>query len=172
MYNQGMWKDKTLIIHGLLLVIIILLAVIFAPRFAAYVPANALPAQPMGGMNGMGADAPMGMTLKTFDVAPGEPVPTLRYTVESDGADGWNLHLFTTNFTFTPQNINGEPVAGEGHVHLYIDGKLTVVFGPWYHIDALTPGAHAIAVSLNNNDHSVYSYQGKYIEATSTLMVP
>jgi len=163
-----MWNNKNALIHLLILIIVILLAVILAPRFAAFVPQNAVPAP----MTGMGSDAPMGMTLKTFEVAPGEAMPTVSYTIESDGADGWNLHIATTHFTFTPQNINGEPVAGEGHAHLYVDGKLTVVYGDWYHIDALPSGAHSIEVSLNNNDHSVYSYQGKYVEATSTLQVP
>jgi hypothetical protein len=170
MYNRAMWKGVNTRSHILVLIIIILLAVIVAPHLASRVPASAVRAKET--MVGMGSGAPAGMMLKTFDVASGEPVPTIRYTIESDGADGWNVHIFTTNFTFTPQNINGEPVAGEGHVHLYIDGVLTVVFGPWYHIDTLASGKHSIEVSLNNNDHSVYSFEGKYIEATSTLSVP
>ena len=74
-------------------------------------------------------------------------------------------------FTFTPQNINQAPIADQGHVHLYIDGTLYVVFGDWYHIPSteLPPGKHTVMVSLNANDHSVFWANGQNIQSTQTI---
>jgi len=101
------------------------------------------------------------------------PIPTVSFTIVKDTLDGWDLHVDTTNFTWTPQNINQAPVADQGHAHLYIDGVLTVLLGPWYHIngDVLPPGRHTVTVSLNANDHSVFSADGRNIQETQTLVV-
>jgi len=112
-----------------------------------------------------------GMVMKTFDIPTGIPIPTIDFTIVKDTLDGYDLHITTTNFTFTPQNINQAPIADQGHVHLYIDNTLVVLLAPWYHIDssALPSGKHTITVSLNANDHSLFTFQGKPIEATQTL---
>jgi hypothetical protein len=119
-----------------------------------------------------GSMTPVGMTLKTFDVPASETTPTIVMELKKDTMDGWDLHVVTAHFTFTPQKINGAPVAGEGHVHLYIDNTLYVMLGPWYHIDGsqISPGTHTITVTLNNNDHSVYAVNGKYIQAQQQVV--
>lgn len=109
------------------------------------------------------------MVQKTYEVPPGDPVPTVDFDLMKDTLDGWDLHIITSNFTFTPEKINTDPESGEGHAHLYIDDQLIVVLGNWYHIDSIPPGRHTIRVSLNNNDHSVYSVGGKYIQAEKTM---
>jgi hypothetical protein len=122
----------------------------------------------------------MDMNMATTSVVPAgilasttAPIPTVSFTVVKDTLDGWDLHIMTTNFTFTPLNINQAPIADEGHAHLYIDGNLTVLLGPWYHIDGaiLPPGKHTITVSLTANDHSVFSANGQPIQQTQTLEV-
>jgi len=92
-------------------------------------------------------------------------------TITEDSMKGWNVHVITTNFTFTPEQLDGATVAGDGHVHLYIDGHLIIMLGDWYHIDALTPGTHTIKVGLFNNDHSAYAVNGNNIEASQTITV-
>ncbi|HWC57735.1 MAG TPA: hypothetical protein VG621_02195 [Candidatus Paceibacterota bacterium] len=114
-------------------------------------------------------ELPLGMTLKTFEVPPGEVPPSIALSVTKDTMGGWDVHAETANFTFAPEHLDGAPVAGEGHVHLYIDGQLIIMLGPWYHLDALAPGTHTIRVGLFNNDHSAYVIDGKRIEAEQQL---
>jgi hypothetical protein len=130
----------------------------------------------MAGMD-MKANAPVAST--TLIVPTGllasttAPIPTISFILNKDTLDGWDLHVTTTNFTWTPENINKAPIADQGHAHLYIDGALTVLLGPWYHINGvlLLPGRHVITVSLNANDHSVFSVNGNNVEDTETLEV-
>ena len=84
---------------------------------------------------------------------------------------GWDVHVATTNFTFSPEHLDGAPVAGEGHVHLYIDNNLIIMLGPWYHIDSLAPGPHEIRVGLFNNDHSAYSINNQHVEAAKQITI-
>lgn len=140
-------------------IIVILIALLAAPYLVNR------PAAPE--MTSMGA-----MMQKMFPLDnAAAPVPTVSFTLTQGAPDGWYLHIITTNFTFTPEKINTAPVADEGHAHLYIDGKLTVVMGPWFHIpgDAVSPGKHTVMVSLNANDHSVFANNGQPIEAMQTL---
>jgi hypothetical protein len=63
-------------------------------------------------------------------------------------------------------------VAGEGHAHLYIDGKkITRLYGEWYFIPSLKPGTHTIRVTLNANTHEDYAVGGKLVEDTVTVVV-
>ena|GEM_PF-3457983 len=118
-----------------------------------------------------GTELPPGMVLKTFAVSPSEPVPTIAFDIQPDTMGGWDVHVSTTNFTFAPEHLDGAPVAGEGHVHLYIDNDLIIMLGNWYHIDSLTPGMHTIRVGLFNNDHSAYEVNGAQIEAQKQITV-
>ena len=115
--------------------------------------------------------APAGMVLKTYDLKPTDPVPTVNFDIVRDPVSmgGWDVHVLTTNFTFTPQNVNGTPVADQGHVHLYVDNTMYVIYGPWYHLDNLPPGQHIITVALVANDHSIFAENGQYIEAKKTI---
>lgn len=157
-------KYKNHIIAFLLVIIVILLVLIVKPHLDTASPAAQAPPMldPMSGMT---------MSVKIFDVKAEQAVPTVSFTLNQDALSGWDLHITTTNFTFTPQDINTAPVLGHGHVHLYIDGNLTVVFGPWYQIPSLSPGAHTIRVALANNDHSIYAVNGKYIDQSQTINV-
>jgi hypothetical protein len=117
------------------------------------------------------SDMPPGMVMKTFPMPATEPVPTIAMTISKDSMNGYNVHAITTNFTFTPEQLDGPAVPGEGHVHLYIDNHLIIMLGDWYHIDALSPGTHVIKVGLFNNDHSAYSVNGMNIQASQTIIV-
>ncbi len=159
-------KYKNHIIAFLLVVVIILATVIWAPILGTPAPSAADQST-----SGMALMAGMPMATKTFDVLPGEKIPTVSFTTKQDSTGGWDINITTTNFNFMPEKIDGDPVLGEGHVHLYVDGNLIVVLSPWYHIDALTPGRHSVRVALANNNHSLYVYKGKNIEQVQTLLV-
>jgi uncharacterized membrane protein YphA (DoxX/SURF4 family) len=157
---------KLLIIKILLLVVAVLasfLVVTYLPR-----PVPQPSVQTSGSMAGMGA-MPPGMTLKAFDLEPSSTIPTVDCDIEKDSASGWNIHIITANFAFTPENVNKPPIANQGHAHLYVDGTLHVVYGSWYHIDDLAKGPHLIAVTLNANDHSVFAVNGVYVKKVKTI---
>ncbi|HUD03936.1 MAG TPA: hypothetical protein VMR73_00390, partial [Candidatus Paceibacterota bacterium] len=153
--------NKNILVSILSLAVIVLLALLVAPYLVTHNQS----------VENMQMASMPGMVMKTFDIASSTPTPTIGFMLTKDTLDGYDLHITTTNFTFTPQNINQAPVADQGHVHLYIDTTLTVLLGPWYHIPStmLPPGKHTITVSLNANDHSLFTFQGKPIQATQTL---
>ena len=100
-----------------------------------------------------------------------EAIPTIKLDVIKDTASGWNLHLITENFTFTPENIDQKVDKPEGHAHVYVDDKkIARIYGSWYHLSGLTPGPHTIRVSLNANDHSEFVLNGEPIVAVAEVV--
>jgi hypothetical protein len=160
-------SNSNKIISFLILCIIILGSIILA----GHLPSSKAMPSDMNMGTGPGAMAPMGMTLKTFALKPTDPVPTVNFTITRDpvAMGGWDVHITTTNFLFTPQNVNQAPVADQGHAHIYVDDKMYVVYGNWYHLDDIPAGKHVVTVSLMTNDHSIFSKNGTYIEATTTI---
>ena len=100
-------------------------------------------------------------------------IPSVEVEIFPDPGAGWNLHVITENFTFSPEHAGSEHYPGEGHCHLYIDGrKIARLYGPWYHIDEqLDIGEHKLEVTLNSNDHNLYTYDGKVVETQTVLTV-
>jgi fatty acid desaturase len=58
-----------------------------------------------------------------IDVPEGPDAPTLALEAQKDPVGGWNVHVRTTHFSFAPERVNGPHRPGEGHGHLYVDGK-------------------------------------------------
>jgi hypothetical protein len=106
----------------------------------------------------------------TYEMPAGIAAPTLQLEVHPDSKEGWNLHLVTTNFHFAPAKVGGANEPGHGHAHLHVDGqKEARVYSEWYYLPPLGAGPHEIRVSLNTNDHSVYTEDGKPIEAVAKV---
>jgi hypothetical protein len=96
----------------------------------------------------------------------GPATPTLAATLTPDPLSGWNLHVETSHFRFTPENAGAPHVPGEGHAHVYVDGdKIARLYGSWMHIPALPPGA-TVEVKLNANDHRPLAVHGHLLAAT------
>ena len=67
--------------------------------------------------------------------------PSVAITVSKDPVGGWNLHVRTGNFRFAPDHASLPHIPGEGHAHLYVNGRKTArLYGPWYHIGELPAG--------------------------------
>lgn len=95
---------------------------------------------------------------------PKEQAPSVKLHVEEDTKSGWYIRLETTNFTFTPENANKENVLGEGHAHLYVDGKLVSrIYGHHFHYRENLEGSHVFKVTLNGNNHADYVVEGKVV---------
>ncbi|GHF43257.1 hypothetical protein [Seohaeicola zhoushanensis] len=103
------------------------------------------------------------------EIAPGGTVPGVTLAALPDSAGGWNVHVAVSDFTFSPENAGQGDVAGEGHVHLYLDGeKVARVYGPWVHLGAGQPG-QVLSAALYSNDHRPLTSGGVPIEASVTL---
>ena len=101
-----------------------------------------------------------------------EPLPSVTVEVIPDPTGGWTLRAVPTNFRLAPENVSTDHVDGEGHMHLYVDGrKVTRLYGEWLQLPALEPGHHEIRVELSSNDHSVITIDGIPVDVTAALMV-
>ena len=102
---------------------------------------------------------------------PGEP-PRLGIALHKDSMTGWNLELLTEGFEFAPASAGFDPVPGEGHAHLHINGKkIARLYSPWYHIPNLPAGKHQITVSLHANNHSGLTVDGEPVRASAEIEV-
>lgn len=99
------------------------------------------------------------------------PVPRLvGLSVDKDPMAGWNVHVQTDNFQFTPQSASTAHVPTEGHAHLLIDGVKTArLYGPWFHLASLPSDARSITVTLNANTHGVMMVDGEALSMSVPL---
>lgn len=96
--------------------------------------------------------------------------PSVQLMVTEDSVSGWNVHILTENFTFTPENVNGTNILSEGHAHLYVDGeKVARVYGNYFHYPENFDGSKEFMVTLNANDHSEYAVNGVSIMAMQSI---
>lgn len=108
------------------------------------------------------------MTHTPVDLPAGAGAPTLAAELLKDAKAGWNLHIQTTNFRFSPEDVNRANTAGEGHAHVYVNGrKIARHYGPWLHIETLPEGA-VVMIELNANDHSPLSVGGDLLRVELT----
>lgn len=88
---------------------------------------------------------------------------------EAEAQLGKNLEIVTDNLRFAPEHASSEHVAGEGHAHLYMDGrKVARLYGRWFHIPEPAPGIHRIGVILNANVHQALVVDGQAIESVAS----
>lgn len=107
---------------------------------------------------------------KIVNLPAGPTAPTLDFDLLKDTAGGWNLHIKTTHFAFSPETVNAPNEAGRGHAHIYVDDKkLARVYGAWFHIAALPAVPYKLRVTLNANDHSTIAVEGVPLSVTKTI---
>jgi hypothetical protein len=106
-----------------------------------------------------------------YELASQENAPTLLLMASPDTKSGINLHLMVENFVFTPESVNEGNTLGQGHAHLYVDGKKVArVYSEYYHLD-LPAGEYEISATLNTDSHFDYSINGELIEASTTVII-
>lgn len=122
----------------------------------------------MGGMDhgeGHAHDAPLDL--------PAEGAPTVAITLLPDPVAGYNLRVVATDFEFAPAAAGFTHTAGQGHAHVYVNGKkLARLYGAWMHIATLPGGEAEVQVTLNANDHRTLTVGGQPISAKATVTVP
>ncbi|MGC1504238.1 MAG: hypothetical protein WA782_08850 [Sulfitobacter sp.] len=103
---------------------------------------------------------------------PATDAPKLSVRVIPDPMSGFNLHVMTDNFTFSPERASLANVTGEGHAHVYINGeKLGRLYSSWMHLDALPKGDVEVKVTLNTNDHRPIAVNGTPVSAAQMIAV-
>jgi hypothetical protein len=104
---------------------------------------------------------------------PAEQAPTVELEARADPHGGWNLHLSTQRFTFTPpDHSGGQARAGRGHAHVYVDEqKFSRAYGEWFFLPAAAvgDGEHTVLVTLNADDHTVWAADGQPVTAEATV---
>jgi hypothetical protein len=108
-----------------------------------------------------------------IEIAAGPTAPSIVLAVTRDAVGGWNLRIETTNFRFAPEHASLPHIDGEGHAHLYVNGrKAARIYGPWHHIESLPAGEVELAVSLTANDHRDFSVNGRTVRAAIIVRNP
>lgn len=126
---------------------------------------------PAGATNGTLSDRidQAGHQFRNVDT---DTAPTLDVKVLEDPMGGWNLRADTGNFRWAPENVSTEAIPGEGHAHVFMDGKkIARLYGPWFYVSpsSMTKGKHTFTVSLNANDHTAYAIDDVQITDSVTL---
>ena len=117
-----------------------------------------------------GAAAGPHVHAAAIEIPAGAAAPAVAVAVARDAIGGWNLHIETKNFRFAPEHASLPHMDGEGHAHLYVNGrKAARIYGPWHHIEALPAGEVEIVVSLTANDHRDFSVGGRTVRATTMV---
>jgi len=102
-----------------------------------------------------------------------EEAPAVALEVIPDAGDGHLVRLEVERFTFAPENVYGPHVPGEGHAHLYVDGRQVArLYAPVHHLPDLASGTRSVAVTLSTNDHRLYMHGGEIIRSEQTVEVP
>jgi hypothetical protein len=103
-----------------------------------------------------------------------QSVPSITGSVTQDQSGTWLLTIKTNNFRFTPEKVGTDDIRyDEGHAHLYINGeKINRIYGNYYNVDSLEPGTHHIKVTLNGNNHGIFTHNGEEIAFNQTINIP
>ena len=107
----------------------------------------------------------------TQDVA-----PQASLEIQKDPTGGFNVHVKTTNFTWRPEMASMKHVQGEGHAHVFLDGrKIMRIYNEWFHLNtfqfATRSGEQLLSVEFVGNDHAPYTIQGSPVGDTQIIDV-
>lgn len=109
------------------------------------------------------ADNPIAEDTSSSSVQAEQPEET-KYTLSATVNDQYEL-LIDTNLTFSIENYNLSHQEGEGHVHLYVNGRL---IGPLREnkphpvANYLKDGENTIKLALASNNHDESKYKTRY----------
>ncbi|WP_164491670.1 ZIP family metal transporter [Staphylospora marina] len=99
------------------------------------------------------------------------PAPEVHLEVIPEPGGHCLIVLHTRHFRFVPEQPGREPLFGEGHAHLYVDGKkIARLFDTTARI-RLEPGTHVIRAELVDSAHAPYVHRGKTIQSEQTVTV-
>ncbi|MGG1660190.1 hypothetical protein [Brevibacillus sp. NRS-1366] len=101
-----------------------------------------------------------GVEVEKAQVQQAAPTLSVTHSMEQDDLQ---LKIAVTNFSFSLENMGKENKHGEGHVHLYLDGKkVAKVFEPTYVLKDIPDGKHEVMVELAHNNHESYGVSERF----------
>ena len=107
----------------------------------------------------------------------GEVAPKVSLKVKKDPTGGFNVWVLTSNFVWRPEMASREHVVGEGHAHVYLDGrKIMRIYNEWFHLNtyqfSTRSGDQLLRIEFVGNDHAPYTIQGIPIGSEQIISVP
>lgn len=113
----------------------------------------------------------MAMNPDPVEVAADTEAPTIEIvSATRDMMGAYSILIETTNFTFTPDRVDDEPIQNEGHAHIYVnDVKVGREYAPWIYVPASYfegEGPYTITATLNANTHGEWTVMDAPIQAT------
>ena len=106
-----------------------------------------------------------------------DAAPTASLEIEKDPTGGFNVHVVTTNFIWRPEMASMKYVPGEGHAHVFLEGrKIMRIYNEWFHLNtyqfATKAGEQLLSIEFVGNDHAPYTIQGSPIGDQKIVDVP
>jgi len=106
-----------------------------------------------------------------------DAAPTASLEIKKDPTGGFNVHVVTTNFTWRPEMASMKYVPGEGHAHVFLEGrKIMRIYNEWFHLNtyqfATKAGEQLLSIEFVGNDHAPYTIQGVPIGDQRIVDVP
>jgi len=106
-----------------------------------------------------------------------EVAPKASLEVKKDPTGGFNVHVLSSNFAWRPEMASRKHVVGEGHAHVYLDGrKIMRIYNEWFHLNtyqfATRAGEQIVSIEFVGNDHAPYTIQGIPVGLEQIIDVP
>jgi hypothetical protein len=106
-----------------------------------------------------------------------ELAPKATLEIEKDPTGGFNVQVVTTNFIWRPEMASMKHVLGEGHAHVFLDGrKIMRIYNQWFHLNtyqfSTRSGEQLLSIEFVGNDHAPYTIQGLPVGAEQIVDVP
>jgi hypothetical protein len=106
-----------------------------------------------------------------------EVAPQATLVIQKDPTGGFNVQVKTTNFLWRPEMASMQHVPGEGHAHVYLDGrKIMRIYNEWFHLNtyqfSTRSGEQLLSIEFVGNDHAPYTIQGLPVGVEKIVDVP
>ena len=106
-----------------------------------------------------------------------ESAPKATLDVQKDPTGGFNVQVVTSNFVWRPEMASMQHVSGEGHAHVYLDGrKIMRIYNEWFHLNtyqfSTRAGEQLLSIEFVGNDHAPYTIRGLPVGAEQVVDVP
>ena len=106
-----------------------------------------------------------------------EAAPQATLVIQKDPTGGFNVQVVTANFVWRPEMASMQHIPGEGHAHVYLDGrKIMRIYNEWFHLNTFQfstkPGEQLLSIEFVGNDHAPYTIKGLPVGAQQLVDVP
>jgi periplasmic copper chaperone A len=107
---------------------------------------------------------------KGEEIPAGDPVPSVTLTMAGRDGAAWRFDV-ATDVNLTLSTGPYRPMLG--HLHVYVDGvEKQMLAEKRFTLKDLTPGTHAIRVTIAATDHRNLLHDGHLVGASLDLLVP